>query len=287
MNDSILSVDLPAHGAWPARRFAIAAGRSLAPRMRLDGSSPRWFDAPPAHAWPHRVGNFSGSVLTGASCNCRNLQLTPHASGTHSESAGHLTSDEFPVLPLLPMTPQPGLLLRIGTELAKNTTESADFKPLPDDRLITAAALRAAWPVTAPFRPQALIIATESSLHGTRVSTRELQIPPYLSRECAEWLVENDIQHLVVEVPSIDRLQDAGQLTAHRIFFGFPPQRSPATPLLASAATRAQATITELAAVDADIANGHGFLQIQAPAIDGDAIPTRPIWHALSAVAAK
>jgi kynurenine formamidase len=274
MNAYTLSIDLPAHGPLQGGRFQLGAGRSLAPGMRLDGSAPRWFDAPPAHSWPHRVGGFSGSVLTGASCNCRNLQLTPHASGTHTESVGHLTSDDFPVLPLLPTTPQPALLLRVAARLSSDTTESSDFQPLPDERLVTAAALRAAWPRNAPFKPVALIIALQQPTNGG--------MPPYLSRECAQWLVTEDIMHLVVEQPSIDRLQDDGQLTAHRVFFGLPPRRTATAPPLSHSATRAQATITELAAIDADIASGFGFLQIQAPAIDGDAIPTRPIWHAVT-----
>ena len=46
---------------------------------------------------------------------------------------------------------------------------------------------------------------------------------PYLSREAAEFLVARGIEHLVVDLPSIDRAHDEGRLTAHRVFFGLPP----------------------------------------------------------------
>ncbi len=39
-----------------------------------------------------------------------------------------------------------------------------------------------------------------------------------------ELLVTRGILHLVVDLPSLDRLEDAGMLTAHRIFFGLPPR---------------------------------------------------------------
>ena len=42
-------------------------------------------------AAPFATGDFSGSVATGASCNCRTITLTPHCNGTHTECAAHLT----------------------------------------------------------------------------------------------------------------------------------------------------------------------------------------------------
>ena len=43
-----------------------------------------------------------------------------------------------------------------------------------------------------------------------------------LSQQAAQLLVSSGIEHLIVDVPSIDRAQDEGRLTAHRIFFGLP-----------------------------------------------------------------
>jgi len=73
-----------------------------------------------------------------------------------------------------------------------------------------------------------------------------------------------------------DRASDGGALTAHRIFFGLPPH---STQLAAS--TRAECTLTELAYVADSIADGWYLLSLQAPAIAGDAVPSRPVLYPL------
>jgi hypothetical protein len=83
--------------------------------------------------------------------------------------------------------------------------------------------------------------------------------------------------HLVVDLPSIDRAQDEGRLTAHRIFFGLPPA---VTQL--SAATRATATVTELAYIPESVADGPYLLELQVPALGGDAVPSRPLLYRLT-----
>ena len=98
--------------------------------------------------------------------------------------------------------------------------------------------------------------------------------PPYLSREAAEFLVARGIEHLVVDLPSIDRSHDEGRLTAHRVFFGLPRGASSL-----ALAERARATVTELAYIPSEVADGPYLLQIQVPAIGGDAVPSRPLLY--------
>lgn len=265
-----LSVDL-ADGARAASAWQLAAPVSLAAEMPLDGTSARWFDAPPAHSWPHRTGAFSGSVLTGASCNCRNLQLTPHGSGTHTECVGHLTADECHVIRVLPTGLLPALLIDVVAVAARDCAESADHRPEPGDWLITAAAVQAAWPAALPFAPSALVVRSAANTP-----------PPYLTRECAQLLVTRGILHLVVDLPSLDRLEDAGMLTAHRILFGLPPRAQQVRLPVANDARRPQATVTELARIPVTLQSGPGFLQIQVPALQGDAVPSRPLWFPLA-----
>jgi arylformamidase len=102
------------------------------------------------------------------------------------------------------------------------------------------------------------------------------QNAPYLSRPAAQLLVERGIEHLVIDLPSIDREHDEGRLTAHRIFFGIPPG---ATQLKSVA--RAQATVTELAYVPDCVRDGPYLLELQVPALSGDAVPSRPLLYAL------
>ncbi|MDW8259671.1 MAG: hypothetical protein RML32_09540, partial [Gammaproteobacteria bacterium] len=53
-------------GSPGGAEFLLGEPQSLARTMRFDGTDPRWYDAPPAQSWPHRVDRFSGSVATGA-----------------------------------------------------------------------------------------------------------------------------------------------------------------------------------------------------------------------------
>ncbi len=265
-----LSVEM-ANGAQTASTWRLAAAASLAADTPFEGTAPRWFDAPPARSWPHRSGAFSGSVLTGASCNCRNLQLTPHGSGTHTECVGHLTADECHVIRVLPAGLLPALLIDVDVIAARDSAESADHRPEPGDSLITAAAIEAAWPSALPFAPTALVVRSAAG-----------DPPAYLTRECAQLLVAHDILHLVVSLPSLDRLEDAGMLTAHRIFFGLPPRSQQVRLPVVSDAQRPQATVTELAQIPGSLKSGPGFLQIQAPALQSDAVPSRPLWFPLA-----
>jgi hypothetical protein len=90
-------------------------------------------------------------------------------------------------------------------------------------------------------------------------------------------LVSRGVMHLVVDVPSIDRAHDEGRLTAHRLFFGLPRGA-----VQLAAATRAAATVTELAFIPDGIADGSYLLELQVPALSGDAVPSRPLLYALT-----
>ena len=111
-----------------------------------------------------------------------------------------------------------------------------------------------------------------------RVHDYSAETPPYLTREAAGLLVERGIAHLVVDLPSLDRSRDEGRLTAHRIFFGLPP----ASTALAEA-TRPEATVTELAFVPDEVRDGAYLLELQVPALAGDAVPSRPLLYPLGA----
>jgi hypothetical protein len=260
------------HVSLGSRHYALAPPRSLAPNLTFDGAAPRWFDAPAAHSWPHRVGEFSGTVLTGASCNCRNIQLLPHGNGTHSEGVGHLTYDEANVIDVLPKLPMPAVLLRLAALRAGDCHETADYAPEPNDWLVTQQICAAAWPQAPAPRPSVAVLALEPC---------ETAVPPYLTRECTQWLVDRGIEHLIVELPSIDRLRDAGRLTAHRIFFGLPAYAATAPAPRHSDARRPQATVTELAQIPRELTTRSGFVQWLAPAMLGDAVPTQPLWYDL------
>jgi arylformamidase len=245
---------------------------SLALDLDFDRESqPRHFGAPAATSTPFAVPGFSGSVQHGASCNCNVLTLNPHCNGTHTECVGHLTRERADAYKVAPVGLVPAILLSV--EPSQSHEDSTDPQPQPTDRLITRQSLQQ-HPIEAPFTPRALIIRTLPNDSGKRHQDYTNQIPPYLSREAAQWLVEHGIEHLVVDLPSIDRAHDQGRLTAHRIFFGLPPGST-----ALGQATRPHSTVTELTYIPDAVVDGPYLLELQVPALGGDAVPSRPLLY--------
>ena len=258
----------------------LAAGLSLARVMDFREPQLRCFGAPAAASAPLMIGEFSGRVTSGASCNCSVLSFTPHANGTHTEGIGHLTVERVDVHAVIP---QRLLLAALGTvdpELAADSSESS--VPMPHDAvlLITRARLESAWPAAMQPRlaARALIIRTQPN-DPFKFTEDRAAAAPFLSQEAAQMLIERGIEHLVLDVPSADRASDGGALTAHRIFFGLPAGNTQL-----AGAQRRDSTITELAYAGNSIPDGGYLLALQAPAIAGDAVPSRPVLYPLRAV---
>jgi kynurenine formamidase len=267
-----------------AREVTVDLTRPISLAIDLDFSEqqPRHFGAPLASSRPFAVPGFSGSVERGASCNCDTVTLIPHCNGTHTESVGHLTREPVDAHRVAPLGLVPALLVSIAPVAAALGAvvggETTDPTPQDGDTLITRRALEKLWPPTTPFEPRALVIRTLPNRADKRHQDYSNRTPPYLSRNAAELLVERGIEHLVVDLPSIDRSHDEGRLTAHRIFFGLPR----AVVELAQA-TRSHATITELAFIPDTVVDGPYLLELQVPALGGDAVPSRPLLYPLLA----
>jgi kynurenine formamidase len=256
----------------------LAKGTSLALELDFDGPQPRHFGAPPASSSPFTIGSFNGDVRRGASCNCRTLTLTPHCNGTHTESVGHLTETSVPLHRFVPGAPLPALLLTLQPQRAGDSGEDSEPQPLRDDLLLTRAALLAAWPAAMPFRPRALLLRTLPNDDSKRARDYSGGNPPYLSRQLAADIVQRGIEHLVLDLPSADRSDDGGRLTAHRLFFGLPPGST-----RHADAVRPHSTITEFAYMPDALSDGCYALQLQLPAFAGDAVPSRPLLFPLVA----
>jgi len=233
------------------RELAVDLSRPVDIALELDftGAQPRHFGAPRASARAYETADlgFRGSVERGASCNC---EVTPPG--------------------LIP-----AVLLSVWPEPPGG--EGTEPAPQPLDRLITRRAIERAWPAAVPFVPYAVVIRTLPNTADKRARDYTGETPPYLSQEAAALLVGRGVAHLVVDVPSIDRAHDEGRLTAHRLFFGLPRGA-----VGLAAATRPAATITELAFIPDALADGAYLLELQVPALTGDAVPSRPRLYAVT-----
>lgn len=247
----------------------------IAVPLDFDGPQPAFHDAAPATSKALRGTGFTGDTREGGSCNCEQVTLVPHCNGTHTECVGHLTDDRISISETLRGGMHLALLLSVQPVVAAASGESSDPAPALDDLLITASALAQAAGTHLDLSHSALVIRTLPN-SVERMSRRYTGTAPapFLSREAAGWLVEREVQHLVLDVPSADRARDEGRLTAHRIFFGLP-----AGSRRASESSRPRATITELAFIAPTIRDGWYLLDLQIPAFLSDAAPSRPLLY--------
>lgn len=238
------------------------------------GSQPVFYGAPRASAQALRAGDFVGDTRQGGSCNCEQVTLVPHCNGTHTECLGHVTDQRISISETLRGGLCLALLVSVRPVAAADAgAETSEPPPAPGDRLITAAQLAAAVDAHVRLTPVALVLRTLPN-SVERLSHRYAGPAPaaYLTRDAAEWLVGRGIDHLVLDVPSADRAEDGGRLTAHRIFFGLPPGSRQA-----AEARRPRATITELAFIAPTVHDGWYLLDLQVPPFLTDAAPSRPI----------
>ena len=138
-------------------RVALDRGVSLAIAVDFAGAGPRHFGAAAPASTPFSVGNFSGSVATGASANCSTITLTPHCQMTHTESVAHLTRESGDAWRVVPRGLLPAVVVSVIPEPARESSESTDPQPWGTDILITRRRLRAAWPMGRMVDPVAAV----------------------------------------------------------------------------------------------------------------------------------
>ena len=211
-----------------------------------------WY-VPPMKISPVVMGDWIGDVNQGGSVNFKNITFNPHGNGTHTECLGHISKESF----------------SINKVLQKFFFTAELITVLPDqkdkDWVITAKAIKAALEHK---KAEALIIRTLSNSPSKLSMQYSNTNPPYLEREAIELIVSLGFDHLLIDLPSIDREQDEGKLTAHHIFWGYP------------ADPKTHRTITELIYVPNHVIDGTFILNLQIASFENDASPSKPVLYA-------
>jgi hypothetical protein len=137
--------------------------------------------------------------------------------------------------------------------------------------VITRAALASAAAAHELHHYRALVVRTRPNTRDKLRRNYDRTPAPYFDADAMRWIVSSGITALVVDLPSLDRSDDA-ELTTHRIFWGLPPGGK-----RAAEATRPNATVTELAFIDDSIPDGQYLLNLQVAPFVADAAPSRPV----------
>jgi arylformamidase len=263
------------------RRLRVATAHPVPLAIPLDphGAQPSHFGAPRASAVALSAGAFVGDTRLGGSCNCEAVTLVAHCNGTHTEGIGHVTRQRVPVheAALRPLVV--AALVSVTAEAAHASGETADPVPQADDRLVTARALAAALDALGAAGVAAVVVRTlPNAADKRRRDWMQPPMPPYFSLEAGRLLVARGIEHLLTDLPSVDRLLDAGRLGVHRVFWGLAPGSTDA-----DRAQRPGATITEMIYAPDDAPDGLYALSLQIAAWLSDAAPSRPVLWPLAA----
>jgi len=263
---------------WQAEASAPV---DLAITLQFPGPQPRFFADTPASAAPLRAGNFTGTVASGASCNCSVYTLSPHCHGTHTECVGHVTDNAPALAGLTPAPPALALLVSVQPEPLGEAAAGPAALRQATDPVITRGLLATAatrW-IRDPWT--ALVVRTLPNDPGKCQRQYEGPCPaPYFTADAMQWVVERGVTSLVVDLPSLDRADDGGSLTAHRVYWGLAPNV-----LDAQQARRGRALVTELAYVPDTAADGLYLLDLQVPAFAADAAPSRPVLYPVTEIA--
>jgi len=226
--------------------------------LRDGAENPNCFWAPMPEFSPFRAGDFVGSTEAGGAVNFFNVRLNPHGNGTHTECVGHIARERFVLRECL-------LEAHFLAKIVSLYPRRAD----DGDRVIFQDQLEE---VFTENEAQALIIRT---LPNDELKLRQNYSgsnPPYLHHEALGFLAKNGVQHLLLDLPSVDREEDGGQLLAHRAFWQYPH------------ATRTHATITEMIFVPNAVRDGLYLLNLQTTALDLDVSPSKPVVFELVAI---
>lgn len=205
-----------------------------------------------------KADGFIGSVAEGGTVNYQKVSFTPHGNGTHVECYGHITNSRATVnqqlktfhfyAKLITVTP---IETSNGDHVIvlNNTIKGYDFTNV-----------------------KALIIRTLPNNEDKLNRSYSGKNPPYVSPELIEFIVNKGIEHILIDLPSLDKEVDNGKLLSHKAFWQIPKS------------TRVDATITELIYVPNSIPDANYLLNLQTINLEMDAAPCRPTLFTINKI---
>jgi kynurenine formamidase len=220
-----------------------------------------WYQNTPEIA-PVTMGDWIGKVSEGkSSTNFNNIFFNPHAHGTHTECLGHITRDFYSINQCLKQ-------FFFTAELI-----SVEPKVIGEDLIITKEQIEET--LHCKVSTEAIIIRTlpnpESKKHLYYSNTN----PPYLEEAAAIFIREKGIQHLLIDLPSVDKEHDGGKLLAHKAFWNVKDVNN------VNKDARFNCTITEMIYVNDAVKDGSYLLNLQFASFENDASPSKPILYSL------
>ena len=228
----------------------------LSIQNNFSGNAPTFYNASQPSNKPLISKNFIGDVKQGGSCNVPVVSLNIHCTGTHTECEGHVNNSNVSIVDICPVGLIPALLITVEPELTSRTDESYHAR-WDGESVITKQSIKKKIHQS----HSALIIRTIPN-DKSKISRNYDKIrAPFFTHQAIDYIASEGVEHLLVDLPSVDKADDEGKLGNHKRFFKYGK------------------TISELLFINDSISDGFGFLQIQIPNWSLDAVPSRPIFY--------
>ncbi len=224
-------------------------------------NSSAWYVSP-VKIEPVKGDGFIGSVAQGGSVNFRNITFNPHGNGTHTESVGHIAKEIYSINKTLTTFHYVAKVVSIEPETWENNEGTRE----QGDLIITKEQLEKA---IGTDNPEAIVIRTLPNLENKRTKQYSNSNPPYLCHNAANYLREIGVNHLLIDLPSVDKEIDNGELLSHKAFWNYPTD------------IQFQKTITEFIFVKNSIEDGMYILNLQIAPFENDASPSKPVLYKL------
>jgi kynurenine formamidase len=210
-----------------------------------------WYIGPPKIA-PEVFDDKTISVEKGAAVNFNTITFNPHSHGTHTETVGHITKENYSI----------NKFLKKFFFLAEVITVAPE--KFNDDYVISAKQLQFA---IGNKKREAVVIRTIPNTKDKKSRQYSHTNWTYFQEDAIKLLVRKGIKHLLVDLPSVDREEDGGELKGHKAFWDL------------NGRIRKDATITELVYVSNKIEDGCYMLNLQIAPFENDATPSKPILY--------
>ena len=211
------------------------------PLSNTDANPIAWYIEKP-EIEPVVFGDWIGSVKKGASTNFNNVFFNPHGHGTHTECLGHITREFYSINQCLKQFFYTAELISIEPE------------KIDDDLIITKNQIERALNGKSA---EAIIIRTLPNFENKKHKKYSKTNPPYIAEAAATFIREMGIQHLLIDLPSVDREEDEGKLLAHKAFWNVKEVNN------LNSDARLNCTITEMIYVNDEVKDGSYILNLQ------------------------
>ncbi len=229
------------------------------PLSNTDANPIAWYIEKP-EIKPVKFGDWVGKVSEGSSTNFNNIFFNPHGHGTHTECLGHITKEFYSINQCLKQ-------FFFSAELI-----SIEPKMMGLDLVITKEQIEVALK---GITSEAIVIRTLPNETDKKHKNYSHTNPPYLAEDAAIFIRESGIQHLLIDLPSVDREEDEGKLLAHKAFWNVKNVNNLNTD------ARLDCTITEMIYVEDDVKDGSYILNLQIASFENDASPSKPILYSI------